>query len=358
MKIGIIGGGISGNYIQKELKKKGVSSIIFEKEPTVGGLAKLINLENNEITLGPHIYPINFLKKMNLTNYTSLSPNEGFIYNKKFIKSNMIIKYFPELIFTAFKMLFKYPANNMDDYFNFYFGKRVKNKLLKSLFEKWMGALLRDQRQVKSFININLNMIAYYIMLFFKKKVFGNYQGNFAKDINQNPSILYEKVVKIERKDNCVSVITEQNKHTFDYIFLTVDLNTQQKLIYGNIKKYIPYRHSVFVFKQNAKNTPFIWVYDTTKNNRIFRITNYKKLYPNRNIDFLSYEFTINDKELPLIKKHKYIKVLKNSYPVISHKFDFSPRIFSFGRTGKGRYQQVQEMVTDIDKELNYLPFL
>ncbi|MCD6578972.1 NAD(P)-binding protein, partial [bacterium] len=162
MNIGIIGGGITGNYIQKKLQEKGISSLIFEKETEPGGLAKLIDMEGHKITLGPHIYPLGFLKKMNLFNYAALDLNEGFIYNNKFLKSNQVLKYFPEIIFTPFKMLLKYSPKNMNDFSNFYFGKKMTENFLKPLFEKWIRKPLKEQSQVKSFLKINFNLIFYY----------------------------------------------------------------------------------------------------------------------------------------------------------------------------------------------------
>ena len=79
MKIAIIGGGITGAYLQFKLSIDGYDSVIFEKEDSTGGLLRPFNILGINITLGPHRYFIDWLKLNNINPYVPLKFKEGFI---------------------------------------------------------------------------------------------------------------------------------------------------------------------------------------------------------------------------------------------------------------------------------------
>eukprot|EP00961_Rhodomonas_salina_P050673 680479-Rhodomonas_salina.1 len=54
-RVAVVGGGIGGILMARELQKKGCRVTVFEAEPTLGGKCGTLNVDGFEYNLGGHL---------------------------------------------------------------------------------------------------------------------------------------------------------------------------------------------------------------------------------------------------------------------------------------------------------------
>lgn len=357
MRIAIIGGGITGAYLQFKLSAGGYDSVIFEKEDSIGGLLRPFNILGHNITLGPHIYFIDWLELNNINPYIPLKFKEGFILNNKFTSPLSLAVKYPELILSPFKaMRGKY--KDARSFFLDIFGKRMTQKIFAPLFLKWLDVPIEKLSHLEGFVTINHDLKKMLWAFILGKSVFANYEGNLAESFADINNVIFEEIKRIERHGKNVRILTDKAVRDFDFAIMTVDLNTQQKLIFGKIKELYPYRHSVFDFKILKDEQKFTYAYVLDEFNRNIRATNYQKLYPDIDFPFISYEMTIGDDELVNYPESETRKILKNSYPVKPGNISLPENISVVGRTAQGDYMQCKDLFSKIDVFYKTLSFI
>jgi len=162
-KVVIIGGGPAGLTAAYELSKKGVESVVFEKDQAVGGISKTVNYKDYHFDLGGHRF---FTKVKKVDEMWRDVLRDDFIerkrlsriyYNKKFF-------YYPLrpmnallglgvwnsfLIFTSYLYAHAFPSKEeetFDQWVSNRFGERLYRTFFKTYTEKVWGISCREIR--------------------------------------------------------------------------------------------------------------------------------------------------------------------------------------------------------------------
>jgi len=162
-KVVIIGGGPAGLTAAYELSKKGVESVVFEKDQAVGGISKTVNYKDYHFDLGGHRF---FTKVKKVDEMWRDVLRDDFLerkrlsriyYNKKFF-------YYPLrpmnallglgvwnsfLIFTSYLYAHAFPSKEeetFDQWVSNRFGERLYRTFFKTYTEKVWGISCREIR--------------------------------------------------------------------------------------------------------------------------------------------------------------------------------------------------------------------
>jgi len=162
-KVVIIGGGPAGLTAAYELSKKGVESVVFEKDQAVGGISKTVNYKDYHFDLGGHRF---FTKVKKVDEMWRDVLRDDFIerkrlsriyYNKKFFyyplrPMNALLElgvWNSFLIFTSYLYAHAFPSKEeetFDQWVSNRFGERLYRTFFKTYTEKVWGISCREIR--------------------------------------------------------------------------------------------------------------------------------------------------------------------------------------------------------------------
>lgn len=345
-KVLIIGGGISGITLAKNLKKE---NIIIEKNSFLGGLSTQYRENGYEFDYGGHYF--HFLNKNNVKDYIeNYSKFNKYIKNSKIFIMNRVIPFpiqfhlysLPKKIREKVlnEMLTANTANqnfiNLEDYLYKTFGETLYNVFFKPFLTKYYGFDLK---------NMAYNMDKGSIPIPSKKDILDGFNGKKFKGVGYNPVFYYpieglksfvdkysesvyknaifkSNVIKIDIKRKIV--YTEDGKYEYETLVNTIPLKNFIKLLDGNdlYKKYegklknISTEVSNVVLKKRRKK--FHWVYLPDDITRFYRFG----YYPNRRDTVCYLERTIGkndeyDTENEIQKILKSLGIIENINEII-----------------------------------------
>jgi protoporphyrinogen oxidase len=152
----IVGAGITGCVIARELARQGYKIIIIEKDASVGGLAKTFRYGNFSFDIGPHRFfsqkpqIIDFIKSILKDNYTTIARDSEVYFLQKYYPWPLgprVIFGFPltitlksgwDLLLMAVKNR-KKDSDNFEDYILTNYGPSLYNVFFKDYTQKFLG---------------------------------------------------------------------------------------------------------------------------------------------------------------------------------------------------------------------------
>ena len=155
LDVGILGGGLAGLLLAYELKKLGIRATVIEKEPTVGGLCRSLNVNGYTFDYGSHILfskdkaLLEYLLKFLNGNYISHYRNTKILYKGKLVKYpfenglhdldineryECVIDFINAYIARNYEK--KTPPQNFKEWCYYVFGKSISEKYLIPYNEK------------------------------------------------------------------------------------------------------------------------------------------------------------------------------------------------------------------------------
>jgi len=330
MKIAVLGGGITGLVAAYFLGKKGHQVTVFEKEPTLGGMAAGFKQSNWDWYLEKTVHHLfsndndilDFAKEIGFNKIFFKEPETASLYeNSEFRIHNSKFLFFP---LDTPRDLLHFPLLNWPDkirtglvlaflkfspFFSFYEKITAEEFLIKSMGTQSWDILWQELFR-KKFGKYAENILASFIWARIKKRtkklgyieggfqILINYLENQLKSLRVNTLTSYE-INKIERKN-----------FKFDYVVSTLPTPTITKIgeklfpaEYLNRLKKIKYLHSVSLILETEK--PILkkayWLNICDKKipiMGIFQQTNFidKKNYGNKHILYLGWYVGIEDK--------------------------------------------------------------
>jgi protoporphyrinogen oxidase len=328
MKVAIIGAGPAGMTAGYELSKKIKDVDVFEASPSVGGMAKTIDLWNQKIDIGPHRFFSNDTRINELwlevagNDYEMVDRLTRIYYNKKFF--HYPIKAFDALknlgIFTAASCVTSYgwekilptkDTSTFEGWVTNRFGKKLYSIFFKTYTEKLWGipcnVLDADfaAQRIKKF-SLGEAM---------KSALFGN-SGKHKTLVDQfaypheGTGMVYERMASFVKKQGgnvflntpIKRVLTKNNKayaielqdgtvKEYDHIVSSMPLSlmvTRLPEVPENIKaaaNSLKFRNTVIVYLNvQAKDLfPDNWLYVHSADLRMGRLTNFRNWVPQVN---------------------------------------------------------------------------
>ena len=266
-KISIIGCGISTIYCAIKLIEKGYEVQIFEQKKSLGGRAGYISNKYGEIDIGQHIFLETYqnfykiIKKFKLENHFENKRNLEIPVidnNKKFyIKSK--ISFYPLSLISS---VLSYKSLSFKNRLSVLYGL-IKLKSLNTKNEKkipfsfWLKQNKQNEETIKKFweiickpaFNISLekfdnhdayNLFKYMIfdpkknisIRYSKKPILKIIEKPFKEYISKNNSkIIFEKVVKINKKNENIIIETKKNKFKSKKVIIGTNLESTINLM-------------------------------------------------------------------------------------------------------------------------------
>ena len=343
----IVGAGPSGLAAAYELSKLKKETVIYEKDISVGGLARTIKYKNCNYDIGPHrFYTLNkevdkfyndilgddTIKVKRLTRI--LYDNKFFLYplspfntllNLGFLKAiKILLSYFNSILN---KSIFRKKINNFEDWVISNFGKELYITFFKSYTEKVWGISCKNiskdwaAQRIKnlSFINVIFNPI---LKKFKKRKIktlvdnfnypkfgAGFFYEKLSEKIKENNTKinLNHTLVKIIHDNNIIKkikILDKQNRilekeadhyilsNPFTQIVSLLDPPPPDEVLIA--AKSLKYRHHIGV-KLEIIGTLFEdnWIYVHDPRVKMARVSNYKNFSKHMSVHDLKNPVTV-----------------------------------------------------------------
>jgi len=258
MKIGIIGGGITGLTLGCELAKRGFEITIFEKEPELGGLAGCFKIGDTYIEkYYHHLFRsdtdiIELINELNLTDRLVFSESKmGFFQNGKIYSFGTMLdlmKFSPLTLIDRIKFgldVLKFRRKNQwedleeitikdwthrrgaDNIYNVIWRPLLKSKFgseYENIAASWLWGRIHPRAKSRK---MGKEKLGYIIG---GNKVLFDYMKKFIED-NNGAVKTSAKIIKINSKGNKLHIYETQDKsagsmadkyYEFDYVFSTV----------------------------------------------------------------------------------------------------------------------------------------